>query len=107
MGFFKRSITRCYVPTNSTANLRRQPAAAGMIAPIRRAGLWVDMTDACVALDDPDRTCAYAMTGLDEADRHARHLPILQISRARTAFPRSWWTLAPVVELDERLAVSN
>ncbi len=80
-------------------------AVNGTTAPLRRFSLRVDMTDACVALGDPDRTCASAMAGLNEADAHG--LGISEIRRARTAFPRPWRTLAPVVELDERLALAN
>ncbi|MGH8907658.1 MAG: hypothetical protein ACRD0K_14325 [Egibacteraceae bacterium] len=80
-------------------------AAGGVTVPFRRAQLWVDMTDARVALGEPEGACAAAMAGLDEADAHG--LGISEVRRARAAFPRPWRTLAPVVELDERLALSN
>ncbi|MGH8908933.1 MAG: hypothetical protein ACRD0K_21175, partial [Egibacteraceae bacterium] len=80
-------------------------AATRTTVPSRRQQLWVDLTDARVALGDPDRACASAMAGLDEADTHG--LGVYEVRRARAAFPRSWRMLAPVVELDERLALSN
>ncbi len=79
--------------------------AGGVTVPSRRAQLWVDLTDARVALGDPHGACASAIAGLDEADAHS--LGVYEVRRARAAFPRPWRTLAPVVELDERLALSN
>jgi hypothetical protein len=71
--------------------------------PVRRAKMFKDLTQACVALGDPDRACASAHVALDEVQAHGIGLYGDQIRKARMTFPARWSALAPVVELDERL----
>ncbi|MGH8905259.1 MAG: hypothetical protein ACRD0K_01750 [Egibacteraceae bacterium] len=75
--------------------------------PVRRAHLHKDVMGACVALDDPDRACACAHAALDEADSHELGLYHQQVRTARATFPPQWRTLSPVVELDDRLALTG
>ncbi|MGH8910495.1 MAG: hypothetical protein ACRD0K_29380 [Egibacteraceae bacterium] len=78
-------------------------ALDGTTSPVRRALPHTDLTTACVALGDVDQTCASAMTALDQAKTHGVGIVAGKIRAARSTFPPAWSTLAPVIELDERL----
>jgi hypothetical protein len=52
-------------------------------------------------LGDPDRACASAAAALDETP--GLGLGIDTLRKIRKTFPKQWATLAPVIELDERL----
>jgi tetratricopeptide (TPR) repeat protein len=75
--------------------------------PVRRASLYEDLTDACVGVRDPDRACAFGKAALDEAKTHELGLFREKIRKARKTFPPKWNTLAPVIELDERLRLAT
>jgi tetratricopeptide (TPR) repeat protein len=72
--------------------------------PVGRASRQRHLAMAWVTLGDPDRACASAMAALDEAETHGLGLYHGQVRQVRENFPPRWSTLAPVVELDERLA---
>jgi hypothetical protein len=82
-------------------------ALAGTTRPVRRASLFEDLTNSCVALRDPDRACAFGKAALDEAKTHELGLFREKIRKARKSFPPKWNTLAPVIELDERLRLAT
>ncbi|MGH8908939.1 MAG: hypothetical protein ACRD0K_21210 [Egibacteraceae bacterium] len=80
-------------------------ALDGMRMPARRVSLHVHLTDSCVALGDPERACASAHAGLDEAKAYGLGNFPHKIRKARRGFPGEWSGLAAVRELDERLAL--
>ncbi|MGH8910487.1 MAG: hypothetical protein ACRD0K_29335, partial [Egibacteraceae bacterium] len=81
-------------------------ALGGTTRPVRRALLHEDVTNACVALGDPDRACASAHAALDEAAAHELGRHREEIRGARWTFPKEWNRLRPVIELDDRLALA-
>jgi tetratricopeptide (TPR) repeat protein len=76
-------------------------ALGGTTRPVRRAAVYETLTEASVALGDPDRACASAAAALDETP--GLGLGIDTLRKIRKTFPKQWATLAPVIELDERL----
>jgi tetratricopeptide (TPR) repeat protein len=82
-------------------------ALEGTTLPVRRSHLYRRVMDACVSLGDPDRACASGMAALDAAKMHGVGVIPLQIRKVRKSFPPRWSTLAPVIELDERLALAS
>ncbi|MGH8902546.1 MAG: hypothetical protein ACRDYA_12920 [Egibacteraceae bacterium] len=82
-------------------------ALTATTAPPLRAAWQGRVTEACIALDDPDRACASANAALDDADTYDLGLYRQRAREARRTFPTPWATLKPVVELDERLALAR
>ncbi|MGH8897585.1 MAG: hypothetical protein ACRDZ4_11295 [Egibacteraceae bacterium] len=82
-------------------------ALAVTTAPPLRAAWQGRVTEACVALGDPDRACASAHAALDEADTYDLGLFRQRARKVRTTFPKPWETLRSVIELDERLALAR
>ncbi len=80
-------------------------ALAGEARPIRRCGLLASAMHASVELGDPERACVSGIASLDEAKAH--RLAAGWERKARKTFPKRWSMLAPVVELDERLALAR
>ncbi len=108
--------TRPQVFTASRSLLLGRPAEAlelfdsalsGTSKPARRAWLHEDLTNACMALGDPERACASAVAALDEAKVYELGTFPPKIRQARANFPADWNTLAPVIDLDERLALAS
>jgi tetratricopeptide (TPR) repeat protein len=82
-------------------------ALEGTTLPVRRSHLHKWVMDACVGLRDPDRACASGIAALDEGKTHGVGVIPRQIRKVRDSFPPRWSTLAPVIELDERLALAG
>jgi hypothetical protein len=74
------------------------------VAPIRRAMLHMDLTRACVGLDEPERARAEALAALDEVDAHGLGLVANDLRDIRATFP-SHWPSSVTEELDERPAL--
>lgn len=74
-----------------------------MTVPVPRASTQTRVTEACVALGDPERACASAHAALDEADAYGLGFYHQKVHKVRGTFPFDWTLLAPVVELDDRL----
>ncbi|MGH8909431.1 MAG: hypothetical protein ACRD0K_23775 [Egibacteraceae bacterium] len=85
---------------------RFDAALVGTVLPARRANLHEATMLASAALGDPDRACASGVAALDEAKTYGLGTQHEEIRKARKSFPEQWDSLRPVIELDERLALT-